>query len=85
MARFFFNIAGRRRLGEDRNGVELPSIDAARSYAAALAEQLKEVGLEAQVVVGDQDGAPLFGVSASGRRPAWHIEPKRCYGVARSP
>jgi hypothetical protein len=79
MPRFYFNIAGNDTMGEDESGIHLPSMEAARCHAARLAAQLKKVGLrEAEIVVGDQDGAPLFGVRAAGRRPVQRAEARGC-------
>jgi hypothetical protein len=79
MPRFYFNIAGNDTMGEDESGIHLPSMEAARCHAARLAAQLMKVGLrEAEIVVGDQDGAPLFGVRAAGRRPVQRFEARRC-------
>jgi hypothetical protein len=64
MPRFYFYLARQDTIEDDEIGMELPSVEDARWHANRLARQLK-TDSKVRVVVGDEDGAPLFAVSPS--------------------
>lgn len=67
MPRYYFNIRDGYDLDEDEEGVDLPSLDAAKAEAQATVEELRdELGADAnsiQLEVTDEEGHRLFSLS----------------------